>query len=230
MVTENGGFDYWKWLEWLGVFSYGHLLLIYFNKQYNLISIAKLSIQIEISMTFFLPPVKRKQTVQSSARQRRDDSLAHSIPIDLQRDNKSSLDVLSCMLHEVEHELEEYERCTGREVQKAQRSEGLTGFTLSLVNALCRLMRYLKEVRRLWIPSVEWKKKDINLHQKRQLWSFLAPNQFTLKSNYHYITLQHSCIPNEHRTVLFRFLFRVYNHWKNYFKNLICFTVSCMDA
>uniref|UniRef100_A0A8B9SKC6 Spindle and centriole-associated protein 1 n=1 Tax=Anas platyrhynchos TaxID=8839 RepID=A0A8B9SKC6_ANAPL len=89
--------------------------------------------------------MKRKQTVQNSARQRRDDSLAHSIPIDLQRDNKSSLDVLSCMLHEVEHELEEYERCTGREVQKAQRSEGLTGFTLSLVNALCRLMRYLKE-------------------------------------------------------------------------------------
>ncbi|XP_032047742.1 spindle and centriole-associated protein 1 [Aythya fuligula] len=89
--------------------------------------------------------MKRKQTVQSSARQRRDDSLAHSIPIDLQRDNKSSLDVLSCMLHEVEHELEEYERCTGREVQKAPRSEGLTGFTLSLVNALCRLMRYLKE-------------------------------------------------------------------------------------
>ncbi|KAM9205232.1 spindle and centriole-associated protein 1 [Mergus octosetaceus] len=89
--------------------------------------------------------MKRKQTVQNSARQRRDDSLAHSIPIDIQRDNKSSLDVLSCMLHEVEHELEEYERCTGREVQKAQRSEGLTGFTLSLVNALCRLMRYLKE-------------------------------------------------------------------------------------
>ncbi|XP_027305482.3 spindle and centriole-associated protein 1 [Anas platyrhynchos] len=89
--------------------------------------------------------MKRKQTVQNSARQRRDDSLAHSVPIDLQRDNKSSLDVLSCMLHEVEHELEEYERCTGREVQKAQRSEGLTGFTLSLVNALCRLMRYLKE-------------------------------------------------------------------------------------
>uniref|UniRef100_A0A8B9BA18 Spindle and centriole-associated protein 1 n=1 Tax=Anser brachyrhynchus TaxID=132585 RepID=A0A8B9BA18_9AVES len=89
--------------------------------------------------------MKRKQTVQNSARQRRDDSLANSIPVDLQRDNKSSLDVLSCMLHEVEHELEEYERCTGREVQKAQRSEGLTGFTLSLVNALCRLMRYLKE-------------------------------------------------------------------------------------
>ncbi|KAM6100292.1 LOW QUALITY PROTEIN: spindle and centriole-associated protein 1 [Theristicus caerulescens] len=89
--------------------------------------------------------MKRKQTGQNSARQRRDVSPANSIPIDLQRDNKSSLDVLNRMIHEVEHELEEYERCTGREVQKTERSEGLTGFTLSLVNALCRLMRYLKE-------------------------------------------------------------------------------------
>ncbi|XP_031468196.1 spindle and centriole-associated protein 1-like, partial [Phasianus colchicus] len=93
--------------------------------------------------------MKRKQTAQDSTRQRGDDSPAFSIPMDLQRDSKSSLDVLSCMIHEVEHELEEYERCTGREVKKLQKSEGLTGFTLSLVNALCRLMRYLKEVRRL---------------------------------------------------------------------------------
>uniref|UniRef100_A0A8B9BA52 Spindle and centriole-associated protein 1 n=1 Tax=Anser brachyrhynchus TaxID=132585 RepID=A0A8B9BA52_9AVES len=92
-----------------------------------------------------LNPNSGKQKQISAKSLRRDDSLANSIPVDLQRDNKSSLDVLSCMLHEVEHELEEYERCTGREVQKAQRSEGLTGFTLSLVNALCRLMRYLKE-------------------------------------------------------------------------------------
>ncbi|XP_049680639.1 spindle and centriole-associated protein 1 isoform X5 [Accipiter gentilis] len=89
--------------------------------------------------------VKRKQTAQNSARQSRDDSPADSIPTDLRRDNKSSLDILNHMIREVEHELEEYERCTGREVQKTERSEGLTGFTLSLVNALCRLMRYLKE-------------------------------------------------------------------------------------
>ncbi|NXO57623.1 SPICE protein, partial [Aramus guarauna] len=89
--------------------------------------------------------MKRKQTAQNFARQRRDDSPANSIPIDLRRDNKYSLDVLNRMIYEVEHELEEYERCTGREVQKTERSEGLSGFTLSLVNALCRLMRYLKE-------------------------------------------------------------------------------------
>ncbi|XP_010717115.1 spindle and centriole-associated protein 1 isoform X1 [Meleagris gallopavo] len=100
--------------------------------------------------------VKRKQIAQNSTRQKRDDSPAYSIPMDLQRDSKSSLDVLSCMIHEVEHELEEYERCTGREVKKLQKSEGVTGFTLSLVNALCRLMRYLKE-------------SEMQLHEKEMM-------------------------------------------------------------
>ncbi|NXI96037.1 SPICE protein, partial [Psophia crepitans] len=100
--------------------------------------------------------MKRKQTAQNFARQRRDDSPVNSIPTDLRRDNESSLDVLNRMIHEVEHELEEYERCTGREVQKTERSEGLTGFTLSLVNALCRLMRYLKE-------------SEMKLHEKEMM-------------------------------------------------------------
>ncbi|OXB68923.1 hypothetical protein ASZ78_005360 [Callipepla squamata] len=100
--------------------------------------------------------VKRKQCAQNSARQRRNDSPANSPPMDLQRDNKSSLDVLRCMINEVEHELEEYERCTGREVKKIQKSEGLAGFTLSLVNALCRLMRYLKE-------------SEMQLHEKEMM-------------------------------------------------------------
>ncbi|NXO70143.1 SPICE protein, partial [Phainopepla nitens] len=88
---------------------------------------------------------KRKQTAQSSVRQKRGDSPANLIQTDLQRDNKPSLDVLNHMILEVERELEEYERCTGREVQKKERSEGVSGFTRSLVNALCRLMRHLKE-------------------------------------------------------------------------------------
>ncbi|XP_074963588.1 spindle and centriole-associated protein 1 isoform X4 [Phalacrocorax aristotelis] len=107
--------------------------------------------------------MKRKQTAQNSARQRRDDSPAHSIPIDLQRDNKSSLSVLNRMIHEVEHELEEYERCTGREVQKTERSEGLTGFTLSLVNALCRLMRYLKE------SEIQLREKEVMRQQHEEM-------------------------------------------------------------
>ncbi|KAM8821188.1 spindle and centriole-associated protein 1 [Eudromia elegans] len=89
--------------------------------------------------------VKRKRTTQNSSRQRMDDSHANSFPLDPPKGNKSSLDVLNCMIGKIEHELEEYERCTGREVQKTWRNKGLTGFTLSLVNALCRLIHYLKE-------------------------------------------------------------------------------------
>ncbi|NXN63741.1 SPICE protein, partial [Himantopus himantopus] len=107
--------------------------------------------------------MKRKQTAQNSARQRRDDSPANAIPIDLRRDNTSSLDILNRMIHEVEHELEEYERCTGREVQKSQRSEGLTGFTLSLVNALCRLMRYLKE------SEMQLREKEVMRQQHEEM-------------------------------------------------------------
>ncbi|XP_059694087.1 spindle and centriole-associated protein 1 isoform X2 [Haemorhous mexicanus] len=100
--------------------------------------------------------MKREQAEQNSARRKRGDSPADLIQTDLQRDNKSSLDVLSHMIQEVEHELEEYERCTGREVPKKERSEGLSGFTLSLVNALCRLMRYLKEA-------------EMQLHEKEMI-------------------------------------------------------------
>ncbi|NXW64418.1 SPICE protein, partial [Eurystomus gularis] len=107
--------------------------------------------------------MKRKQTALNSARQRRDDSPANSVPIDLQRDNKSSLDVLNDMIHEVEHELEEYERCTGREVQQTERSEGLTGFTLSLVNTLCRLMRYLKE------SEMQLREKEVMRQQHEEM-------------------------------------------------------------
>ncbi|CAM9682740.1 unnamed protein product [Bubo scandiacus] len=107
--------------------------------------------------------MKRKQSAQNSARQQRDDSPANSIPIDLQRDNKSSLDVLNRMIHQVERELEEYEQCTGREVQKTERSEGLTGFTLSLVNALCRLMRYLKE------SEMQLREKEVMRQQHEEM-------------------------------------------------------------
>ncbi|NWW02957.1 SPICE protein, partial [Oreocharis arfaki] len=100
--------------------------------------------------------MKRKQAAQNSARQKRSDSPANLIQTDLQRDSKPSLDVLNHMIREVERELEEYERCTGREVQKKERSEGLSGFTLSLVNALCRLMRYLKET-------------EMQLHEKEMM-------------------------------------------------------------
>ncbi|NWR31690.1 SPICE protein, partial [Tachuris rubrigastra] len=114
--------------------------------------------------------MKRKQAAQNSARQRRDGSPAKLNPTDLQRDKKSSLDVLNHMIHEVEHELEEYERCTGREVQKKEGSAGLSGFTLSLVNALCRLMRYLKETEmQLHEKEVMRQQQEEMLNEHREL-------------------------------------------------------------
>ncbi|XP_066197124.1 spindle and centriole-associated protein 1 isoform X3 [Sylvia atricapilla] len=107
--------------------------------------------------------MKRKQAAQNSARQKRDDSPANLIQTDLQRDNKPSLGVLNHMIQEVEHELEEYERCTGREVQKKEKSEGLSGFTLSLVNALCRLMRYLRET------EMQLHEKEMKRQQQEEL-------------------------------------------------------------
>ncbi|XP_062371499.1 spindle and centriole-associated protein 1 [Cinclus cinclus] len=107
--------------------------------------------------------MKRKQAAQNSARQKRGDSPANLIQSDLQRDNKPSLGVLNHMIQEVECELEEYERCTGREVQKKERSEGLSGFTLSLVNALCRLMRYLKET------EMQLHKKEVMSQQQQDM-------------------------------------------------------------
>ncbi|XP_004606846.2 spindle and centriole-associated protein 1 isoform X2 [Sorex araneus] len=55
------------------------------------------------------------------------------------------IDVLKHMIHDVEREMAEYERRTGREVKGPQSSQGLSGFTLSLVSSLCRLIRYLRE-------------------------------------------------------------------------------------
>ncbi|XP_069491957.1 spindle and centriole-associated protein 1 isoform X3 [Ambystoma mexicanum] len=59
--------------------------------------------------------------------------------------SQSSLDVLNNMIQEVEKEMGDYEQQTGRTVMASQGKDGITGFTLSLVNSLSRLVRYLKE-------------------------------------------------------------------------------------
>lgn len=93
--------------------------------------------------------VKRKPDSRAPSKQKSSMLSASTASTDLPRSSNPSLDVLKHMIHEVEHEIEEYERWTGREVQGLQNSQGLTGFTLSLVSSLCRLVRYLKEVRLL---------------------------------------------------------------------------------
>ncbi|XP_019382219.1 PREDICTED: spindle and centriole-associated protein 1 [Gavialis gangeticus] len=114
--------------------------------------------------------VKRKQTTQIPSKQKRNDCLSNSITLNLPSNNTSSLDILNHMIRDVENELEEYERCTGREVQKTQNCQGLTGFTLSLVNAVCRLMRYLKESEMQLRQEVVMKQKlEGVLNEHREL-------------------------------------------------------------
>ena len=91
--------------------------------------------------------MKRKPELRVPSKQKKNMLSASTASTDLSNANNPGLDVLKHMIHEVEYEMEEYERSTGREVKEPQSSQGLTGFTLSLVSSLCRLVRYLKEVR-----------------------------------------------------------------------------------
>ncbi|XP_038438767.1 spindle and centriole-associated protein 1 isoform X3 [Canis lupus baileyi] len=110
-----------------------------------------------------LNKVKRKPDSHSSSKQKKNTLTASTASTDLPNSNNSSLDVLKHMINEVEHEMEEYERWTGREVRGLQSSQGLTGFTLSLVGSLCRLVRYLKE------SELQLRKEVETRHQLEQM-------------------------------------------------------------
>ncbi|KAK2509623.1 hypothetical protein MC885_015703 [Smutsia gigantea] len=92
-----------------------------------------------------LNKVKRKPDLCASSKPKKNTFSASTASTDLPSSNNTSLDVLKGVIQEVEHEMEEYERWTGREVKGLRSSQGLTGFTLSLVSSLCCLIRYLKE-------------------------------------------------------------------------------------
>ncbi|XP_015282874.1 PREDICTED: LOW QUALITY PROTEIN: spindle and centriole-associated protein 1, partial [Gekko japonicus] len=85
--------------------------------------------------------VKKTHTPLMPAGQKKNNS--NSAPVS--SGNVSSLDVLNQMMRDVEQEMDDYERWTGREVQPVPNGHGLSGFTYSLVNALCRVMSFLKE-------------------------------------------------------------------------------------
>uniref|UniRef100_A0A8C4M2S8 Spindle and centriole-associated protein 1 n=1 Tax=Equus asinus asinus TaxID=83772 RepID=A0A8C4M2S8_EQUAS len=89
--------------------------------------------------------VKRKPDLHAPSKLKKNILSANTASADLPNSSNPSLDVLKHLIRDVEHEVEEYERWTGREVKGPQSSQGLTGFTLSLVSSLCRLTRYLKE-------------------------------------------------------------------------------------
>ncbi|XP_054569939.1 spindle and centriole-associated protein 1 isoform X1 [Eptesicus fuscus] len=106
-----------------------------------------------------LNKVKRKAELCAPSKQKGNMLSSSTASTDLSSSTNPSLDVLKHMIHEVEHEMEDYERSTGREVKEPQSSQGLTGFTLSLVSSLCRLVRYLKESELQLRKEVETRQK-----------------------------------------------------------------------
>lgn len=106
-----------------------------------------------------LNQVKRKPELCAPSKQKGNMLSSSTASTDLSSSTNPSLDVLKHMIHEVEHEMEDYERSTGREVKEPQSSQGLTGFTLSLVSSLCRLVRYLKESELQLRKEVETRQK-----------------------------------------------------------------------
>ncbi|KAM9320408.1 spindle and centriole-associated protein 1 [Gastrophryne carolinensis] len=98
--------------------------------------------------------------------------------------NQSSLDVLNHMIQDVERELEEYERQTGRQVQAPPRAQGLTGFTLSLVCSIRRLVTYLKEGDLLLRQEVgERQRLEAELHEQRLLIDALTAEVLSMKED-----------------------------------------------
>ncbi|XP_054858140.1 spindle and centriole-associated protein 1 [Eublepharis macularius] len=90
--------------------------------------------------------VKKTQTVLMPTRQKRSHLSAAAAAFSPPSGRVSNLDILNQMIHDVEQQMEEYELWTGQEVQQAPNGHhGLSGFTYSLVNALSRVMHYLKE-------------------------------------------------------------------------------------
>ncbi|XP_063812877.1 spindle and centriole-associated protein 1 isoform X2 [Pseudophryne corroboree] len=89
---------------------------------------------------------KKNRSANASSYQRPEERpLSVASACELTSCSSSSLDLLSQIIKEVEEELEDYERETGREVASVPQAQGLTGFTLSLVSSLKRLVSYQKE-------------------------------------------------------------------------------------
>ncbi|XP_075118621.1 spindle and centriole-associated protein 1 isoform X1 [Leptodactylus fuscus] len=96
--------------------------------------------------------------------------------------SQSSLDVLNQMIQEVERELETYETETGREVSSMPQCQGLTGFTLSLVSSIRRLVSYLKESdRQLRQESLERQRLKDELSEQRLLIDALTAEILAIK-------------------------------------------------
>ncbi|XP_018430590.1 PREDICTED: spindle and centriole-associated protein 1, partial [Nanorana parkeri] len=98
--------------------------------------------------------------------------------------SQSSLDVLNQMMQEVEEELEDYERQTGREADTMPKAQGLTGFTMSLVGSMRRLVSCLKEGdRQLRQEVLQRQHLQEELDEQRLLIDALTAEILSMKEN-----------------------------------------------
>nr|XP_014346282.1 PREDICTED: spindle and centriole-associated protein 1 [Latimeria chalumnae] len=138
-------------------------------------------------------PGKKKRTAAKGKKSRRADAPSakerecyqpSSSTFNLSNGNQSSLEVLHHMIGEVEQEMEEFERQTGRMVkdQRSQTGQGLTGFTASLLGTLSRLVRYLKETE----VGVRWGQRETERlreqsREQRQLIDALTAEMLSIR-------------------------------------------------
>ncbi|XP_042304302.1 LOW QUALITY PROTEIN: spindle and centriole-associated protein 1 [Sceloporus undulatus] len=111
--------------------------------------------------------VKKKQTVHTPAGQMKINLSTASTSITVNGRN-SSLEYLNQRMYDMEHEMEEYERWMGHKIQCVHSSQGVSGFTHSLVKPLCRMLRCLKETEtkvRQEIRNREQLKKELSEHR-----------------------------------------------------------------
>ncbi|XP_072254543.1 spindle and centriole-associated protein 1 isoform X2 [Pyxicephalus adspersus] len=131
-----------------------------------------------------LPAKVKKKRSPRSPPSHRTESLSAASACELSSCNQSSLDVLNHMIQEVEQELEDYERQTGREVGTIPKAQGLTGFTMSLVGSIRRLVSYLKEGdRRLNDEILHRERLQEDLDEQRLLIDALTAEIISIKEN-----------------------------------------------
>ncbi|XP_040278799.1 spindle and centriole-associated protein 1 isoform X2 [Bufo bufo] len=130
------------------------------------------------------PPNHRK--LQSKGKKKRPPHVSGSqrgaSSCELSGCSQSGLDVLNQMIQEVERELETYERETGRAVSSVPQPQGLSGFTLTLISSIRRLVSYLKESdRRLRQESLERQRLKDELSEQRLLIDALTAEILAIK-------------------------------------------------
>ncbi|XP_077335773.1 LOW QUALITY PROTEIN: spindle and centriole-associated protein 1 [Lithobates pipiens] len=131
-----------------------------------------------------VPAKGKKKRSSRPPTHRRAESGSAASACELSSCNQSSLDVLNQMMQEVELDLEDYERQTGREVDALPKAQGLTGFTMSLVGSIRRLVCYLKEGdRRLHQEILQRQRLQEELAEQRLLIDALTAEILSMKEN-----------------------------------------------